>query len=104
MIHKPSLVACSPFGAGPGDLKAISTLPAERVLIAPRFGAALNAGAKPTTGAAAPIAKKFLRPIIEFLLTRVLIQPPLPGISCFDLPAKGSIHQSAGVGDRGPLA
>src|SRR5580704_844535 len=30
MIHKPSRVACSPFGCGPGDLKAISGLLALR--------------------------------------------------------------------------
>src|ERR1035437_9960024 len=33
MIHRPSRVACKPFGAGPGELKTVSTLPILRVRI-----------------------------------------------------------------------
>src|SRR5450432_2786575 len=31
MIQRPSRVACKPFGAGPGELKTVSTLPILRV-------------------------------------------------------------------------
>src|SRR5271157_3340372 len=33
MIHRPSRVACKPFGAGPGELNTVSTLPTLRVRI-----------------------------------------------------------------------
>src|SRR5215204_3777274 len=38
MIQRPSPVACSPFGCGPGDLNAISTLPQLRTGTPPSDG------------------------------------------------------------------
>src|SRR5271165_4641255 len=74
MIHKPSLVHCRPFGLGMGDGKAISTFPTERVFTSRiellARGAASRAGTRAATGAAAPSARKFLRPIIASSLTK----------------------------------
>src|SRR5258708_36923280 len=64
MIHRPSGVACSPFGCGPGDLKTISTFPALRTGMDVRF----RAGAARSAGAAAAAARNALRLIIGILL------------------------------------
>src|SRR5262245_54945561 len=81
MIQSPSLVACSPFGSGPGDLKAISTMPVFRTGTFEVLGGLHDVVSAPSTvrataGTPAARPKKARRLIIEDLLKCARILTP----------------------------
>jgi hypothetical protein len=84
MIHNPSLVACNPFGFGPGDLKTVSTFPTLRAGILP-----VSMPRRALAGSAAASAKNSLRLIMGFPFSSNRCDHRLITRSRNDLPLHG---------------